>query len=382
MLSGDGERQQASKLEQLKEQISNSRSKQWQLRELEREATAQRQLYETLLNRTKQTVETQGLQFADSRIVELSDVPLYPVSPKRKQLVVMGGLGGLVLGLGLALLLEMGSGSFARSRDIQLVLDVPHLGSVPGAENPHALSNDPMRQLRVVQAEPQGMFAEAVRGVRHELDNRIGRNGRHMVLVTSSLPREGRSVVASNLALHYASGGAKTLLIDADMRAGGLSRDLGIVEQPGLIDVLAGGVAPEDGILFDRATGVHVMCAATRPDFLVDAASLLESLQFAQVMRYLRTQFDMIIIDAPPLLPVVDARLIAGHVDAIVFVTCWRRTPKALARQAMKCLGANGGKVVGALVNQVEHVTLEHEWAQIGRPFVRSVQGNGMQSAA
>ena len=196
-VAGDGERQQAAKLEQLKAQISNTRSTQWQLRELEREASAQKQLYETLLNRNKQTVETQGLQFADSRIVELADVPLYPVSPKRKQLVVLAGVGGLVMGLGLALLLEMGSGSFARPRDIEMVLDVPHLGSVPGPENPHVLSSDPMRQLRVVQIEPHGMFAESVRGIRHELDNRIGRGGRHVVLVTSSLPREGRSVVAS-----------------------------------------------------------------------------------------------------------------------------------------------------------------------------------------
>ena len=75
-------------------------------------------------------------------------------------------------------------------------------------------------------------------------------------------------------------------------------------------------------------------------------------------------------------------RIIAGHVDAIVFVTVWRRTPKALARQAMKSLGANAGKVVGALVNQVEHDTLEHEWASIGRPFIKTGSGAGMQSAA
>ncbi len=370
-VASDGERQQGGRIEQLKTQIGIAREKQWQLRELEREAAASKQLYEALLTRNKQTVETQGLQFADARVVERSDVPLYPVSPKRKQLVAIAGAGGLIVGLGLALLLEMGSGSFAKPRDIERALDVAHLGSVPGADTPHMLSSDRMRQLRMLQAEPHGLFAESIRGIRHEMENRIGRSQRSIILVASSLPREGRSVIASNLALNYASGGARTLLIDGDMRAGGLSVDLGIAGEPGLIDILAGGVAPTDAILHDRATGVSVLSAARRPDFMVDAASLIESIQFAQVLAQLKSQFDVVIIDAPPLLPVVDARLIATQVDAIVFVTVWRRTPRELARQALKSLGPDGRKVIGAVVNQVEYAMLEQEWGAIGRPFVK-----------
>jgi polysaccharide biosynthesis transport protein len=368
-VAADGEREQAARLDSLKEQISSSREKQWQLRELEREAAASKQLYEALLTRNKQTVETQGLQFADSRVVELSDVPLYPQSPKRKQLVAMAGVGGLVLGIGIALFLEMGTGSFARPRDIEQVLDVAHLGSVPGPADPHLLSADPLRTMRLLLAEPGGLFAEAIRGVRHELENRVGRAHRQVILVASSLPHEGRSVIASNLALQYAAGGTKTLLVDADLRAGGLSRDLGIADQPGLIDVLAGGVPAEQAILHDRATGVHVLSAARRPDFMIDAASLLESHHFSRILAGLKSQFDVIIVDAPPLLPVVDARIIAGHADAIVFVTVWRRTPRQLAKEALKCLGSDAAKVVGAIVNQVDHGTLEQEWGTIGRPY-------------
>ena len=98
----DGEREQSVRLDMLKGQITESRDKQWRLRELEREAAASKQLYEALLSRNKQTVETQGLQFPDARIVESADVPLYPMAPKRKQLIAIGSAGGLVFEIGRA----------------------------------------------------------------------------------------------------------------------------------------------------------------------------------------------------------------------------------------------------------------------------------------
>ncbi len=369
-VAGDGEREQGTRLEVLKTQIAASRDKQWRLRELEREANASKQLYEALLARNKQTVETQGLQFADARIVETADVPLYPLGPKRKQLVAIGGAGGIVVGVMLALLLEMGGSSFSRARDIERVLELDHLGSVPGPEQIHVLSSDPLRTVRLMVAEPRGLFAEAIRGVRHELDGRINRQLSQLILIASSLPNEGRSVIASNLALHYASIGARTLLIDADLRKGGLSHDLGLTDQAGLIDVLASGARIEDVILHDRTAGLHVMAAARRPDFLIDAASLFESLQFKSVLAQLKSRFDIILIDAPPLLPVVDARIIAQLADGIVFVTAWRRTPRQLAKEALKTLGPAADRVVGAVVNQIDHGIMEREWAAIGRPFI------------
>lgn len=377
----DAEQQQARRLEDLKAQITGSRNKQWQLRELEREAAASKQLYEALLSRNKQTMETQGLQFPDARVVEVADVPLYPQAPKRKQIVAIAAVAGLVLSLGLALFLEMGTGSVSRGRDVETVLELAHLGSLPGPRDPHALSSDKLRLMRMVLAEPGGLFAEAMRGIRHELDKRLGRSQRKTILVASSLPNEGRSMVASNLALHYAAGAARTLLLDADLRKGGMTSDLGIAEAPGLIDVLAGGRSIDEVTLYDRATGLSVMPAARRPDFVVDAASLFESHHFAEVMQELRRRFDVIVIDAPPLLPVIDARIIAGHVEAIVFVTAWRRTPRQLAKDALKTLGGDAGKVVGAVVNQVDHDTMAEDWGAIGRPYVDAAAGSVPRAA-
>ena len=105
---------------------------------------------------------------------------------------------------------------------------------------------------------------------------------------------------------------------------------------------------------------------------MVDAASLFESLQFKRVLAQLKAQFDVILIDAPPLLPVVDARIIAQQVDGIVFVAAWRRTPRQLAKEAIKTLGPAAAKIIGAVVNQVDHASMQRDWSSIGRPFLNS----------
>lgn len=348
-----GERQQSTRLDALKDQIASNRETQWRLRELEREALASKQLYESLLARNKQTVETQGLQFADARLVEAADVPLYPVAPKRKQLVAMAAAVGLVLGLALALLLELGGGGFARPADVERILALPHLGSVPRLQADTANGTDALKAIRLIIAEPQGSFAEAIRSIKYEIECRGRRNVQSVILVASSLPNEGRTVIASNLALQYASSGRRTLLIDADMRRAELSHQLGLDGAPGLGDLLATPSDISTAIVCDRASGLFVLPASSNPDFGIDAPELLESQRCTQLLDYLRSQYEIIIFDAPPLLPVIDARIIADQADSIVFVTAWRRTPREIGKNALKLLGSNVEKVVGVVVNQV-----------------------------
>jgi len=368
-VSSEGERNQAARLDTLKGRIADSRDKQWRLRELEREVLASKQLYEALLTRNKQTVETQGLQFADARLVESADVPLYPASPKRRQLVGFAAGSGLALGLALAMLLELGASGIARPQDVERGLELPHLGSVPALEPNPMTGLDPLKAIRLTVAEPRGAFSEAIRGVRHALDGHGRRHGPSVVLVASSLPCEGRTVIASNLALQYAGTNRRTLLIDADLRRAELSFQLGLDGSAGLADALARPTDINASIVHDRATGLFVLPAASRPDFGVDAPALLDSPRFSQLVGYLRSQFDIIVLDAPPLLPVIDARIVANQADSIVFVTAWRRTPRAIGRNALRSLGANGEKVVGVVVNQVSPAAISREFGLTGNPY-------------
>lgn len=212
-----------------------------------------------------------------------------------------------------------------------------------------------MRHARLMIAEPKGMFAEAIRGMRREIDVRRDRQSPTVILVASSLPGEGKTLVASNLAHTYALTGVRTLLIDADLRKANLTRAL-LSRLPGrgLRDTLERGGSMETAILRDHATGLCYLPSVGATPVTTQASELLSSPRLAQGLAQLRRHFDVIVIDAAPLLPVVDARILADQADQIVFVMAWRKTPKKLAQRAVKCLGRNERKIAGFVLNQVD----------------------------
>lgn len=351
----DRERQLARDLDQLKASQVDAKEASVKLKELQREAAISKQLYEALLARHKQTLETQDLQLPDARIVERADVPLSPAGPKRKQIVLMAAVGGLVLGLGLALLLELATPGIVRPEDAERALAMDHLSSLPLVATGGPDGSGDLRAVRLMLAEPLGMFAEAVRGLRREIDVRRPRNASSVILVASGLPGEGKTSVASNLALNYAMSGVRTLLIDADLRKANLTRTLlPRAPETSLRDALERGQPIESAILRDHATGLYCLPAIGRSHAHSQASELLASQQMSEGLVRLKRHFDIIVVDCPPILPVVDARIVADLADQIVLVMAWRRTPKAMAKRALKSLGVNERKITGFVLNQVD----------------------------
>lgn len=355
-VAADRERQLEERIAVLKQQINAAKDQQWKLRELEREATASKQLLESLLQRTKQTEETLGLQLPDSRIVAAADVPLFPSSPRRKLIVIGAFIGGLAIGIALAFLIELMSAGFIRAEQLEQVLRVPHLASLPMVEGVRR-GADKLRLFRQMVADQRGLYAEGVRSLRHEIDRARGYGGSAVVLITSSVANEGKSVTASNVALHYATTGHRTLLIDADLRKRELTEALSLKGRPGLFEVMAKGMPLEQALLRDATSGLYVMPASANAAAGYAASELLDA-RMNGVLTMLRRQFDTIVIDAPPLLPVLDARLLAGEADHIVMVTAWRRTPRGQVRRALKSISGQSRKIVGAVLNQVSHEIL------------------------
>ncbi len=347
------ERELNESLKALKGDDTLSKTAGVRLKELQREADTTRALYEALLTRYKQTVETQSLQLPDARIVEQADAPLFPAAPKRKQLVILATLGGGAFGLMVAVFLEFLTFGIGRPEDVERVFELAHLASLPTAahdDRPKAA----LQEMRIMVAEPTGTFAEAIRALRREVDVRRAYDGPRIVQVATALPGEGGSVVASNLALHYALTGARVLLLDGDLRRANLTRELTPTRRHGLADAIANGFAPETLILRDASTGLNFLPAIGPAPTTLAAAEILSSRATAHTLQRLKTQFDLVVVDAPPLLPVIDGRVLADHADQIVFVMSWRRTPKQLARRALSSLGFNQSKLVGVVVNQVD----------------------------
>jgi succinoglycan biosynthesis transport protein ExoP len=346
------ERQLTQSLNQMKDQQIVSKDASVELKDLEREAATSKQLFEALLVRYKQTAETQGFQLPDVRIIEKADAPQYPASPKRRQLVAMAAAFGLVLGVALAVLLEMMAPGITRHEDVERVFDAAHLSSVPAQGSP----DEPVtaaRAVRLVVAEPSSQYADAIRSARRELDVRRTSQAPRIILVTSSVAGEGAELIASNLAHNYAMTGSRPLLIDGDLRLQPLTRQLASQRQRGLLDQILMRQPIEAAILRDGLTGLHFLPATGPKPLQASIPETLGSETLARAISGLKVQFDTIIISVPPLLPVIDGRILADYADQIVFVVAWQKTPKQIAKSALKTLGMNGSKLAGIILNDV-----------------------------
>jgi capsular exopolysaccharide synthesis family protein len=358
------QRQTEAALSAAKAQQAVSKEAGLDLKELQREALSSKQLYEALLARHKQMTETIGLQLPDSRVVESAQVPLKPSFPKRRLIILAGLVGGILAGLGLSLAIELTAPGIDRAEDVEHLLDISHLTSLPAIAPPEPGFADPLRLARLVVADPGGTFAEAIRSVRREVDVRRADPRPRVVLVAASMPGEGATDIASNLAHHYALTGSNVLLVDGDLRRANLSRMLASSRTSGLLEALATGQRATHAILRDATTGLNFLPATGSAPARLSSPELLASPRLAEVFADLKRHFDTIVVEAPPLLPVIDGRILADHADQIVLVVAWRRTPKQMARRALKSLGHNQRKVLGALVTEVDADVLAEDMGQ------------------
>jgi len=331
------------------------------LAQLKREAQTSRQLLEAMLSRYKQANESEDLQLPDARIVEKAEVPLLPGSPKRAKIVAIATMGALVLGLLIALMFEFGTTGIGRPEEVEQVLDLAYLSSLPQMGEDADLSQDQLVAARLMIADPQSGFAEAIRSVRRELDVQGANNGSRVVLVAGSLPGEGAGMVASNLAHHYALTGQNVLLVDGDVRRAKLTKQLAPQRKLGLIDVLSRSMPIEHAILRDTLTNLNFLPATSPSPLPNNNPELLSSPAMAYQVARLKREFDIVVIASPPLLPVIDGRVLADYADQILFVMGWRSTPKALAKRALKGLAINERKIAGVVVNQVDPEMLVNE---------------------
>ncbi|MCP5155220.1 MAG: polysaccharide biosynthesis tyrosine autokinase [Ectothiorhodospiraceae bacterium] len=319
-----------------------------QLRALEADVAQNRKLYEEMLARSKEVELTGDEDVSNVRILDPARVPTTPVAPDKRRMVLLALLAGLALGLGLAFLRHYLDRTFRVREDVEERLGLPVLGVVPRARRGR---RDRTPLGRLVLEQPQSAFAEAVNDVRTALTFTRVDDPPHVVLVTSALEGEGKTTLASNLALGLRERG-RTLLLEADLRRGRLHAELGDGTRPGLSDVVAGTATLGDALQEDpRAPGLFVMTAGTAPP---NPLEVLASRRFAAALDKLRQSFQHIVVDAAPLLPVSDA-IVLGHLaDAVVLVVQADRTTHPMAQDAVRRLAAAGLRPAGAVLQQVD----------------------------
>ncbi len=284
---------------------------------LQQDAAITQRQYDTLLTRMRD-LEAQALvQVADSRVVSQALAPSLASFPKKKLVLALALLASLGLGIGFAFLNEYYVGGINSISQLANIIPAK-VGTLVPRLTP---STEQLSVADTVLDQPMSLFAESFRRLRAAIDRSIGAElpDGMVVMVTSSIPAEGKSVTALSLARTYAAAGKKTLLIDADMRKPTLHKFLGLEPKAGLLDFLQYPKEYQELDSFyvsDRADGLSVILGQRRSDIPTD--QLLQSRTFAEFVANAKSIFEVVVIDTPPLIPVVDARYVAPLADCIV----------------------------------------------------------------
>jgi succinoglycan biosynthesis transport protein ExoP len=345
------------------------------LHELQREAEANRTLYESYLARSKETTAQESLEMPDSRIVSFASIPLKPSAPKTMLILGFAILLGLGGGTVLAFLTDYLDGRIKTLEQAEEISGVPALAALPSISSRELagrakrgrteLGNYDPRTMRLLPAalqpplmryaieEPGTFFAEAIRAVRLAIQRARKIDTVKVVLVTSGLESEGKTTFAGNLALSFATLGIKTLLIDGDLRNPGLTRAVSPNADAGLLQVATGEVSLERAILLDRSTGLSILPSPAIKD--VDAITeLMFSEQIVDILDRLKSHYELIIIDSPPLIPLVDGRALAELADRILLAMAWNQTPREVVAHTMELLAPVHDRILGTVLTQVD----------------------------
>ena len=324
------ERKFTAMIDEQESQMRGVSGKAFQLKQLEREVEANRELYETFLARFKEADVASEYDVPSARIIDRATPPITPFMPNRKRMVLIAVFIGLALGIGLAFLREHLNNTFKTKDDIEEKLRLPVIGIVPTLRA-HRRRRAPVE--REVLEDPRSPFSEAINDIRTAVLFASLDSPPKVVLITSAIPSEGKTTLASNLAIAFSKRG-NTLLVDADFRKGRLNQLTRTPTAKGLADLLAGDCTEEESIVEDpEADGLSVLLAGTLPP---NPLELVSSRRFADQLVRLRSRFEFIVIDGTPLLPVSDSLVLAKLVDSTIFVVRADATSRETALEALK----------------------------------------------
>jgi len=341
------ERTLAQALNQSKTEILDINRKEFQLASLEREVQTNRQLYDMFFSRFKETSAIDHLQSTIARVIDPAIVPSLPVRPQKTRIILTSLAFGLLLGIVLAFMLEYLDNTVRTSNEVESRLGAPLLGILPCI--PAKQANHELQRAFLENTTPA--FVEAVRTLRTSVLMSMPDGANKAILVTSSVPEEGKTSVATNLALALAQL-KRTCLIETDMRRPQIARILEVdPDAPGLSQLLAGTEPQEACIHQFRDSGLHFIPSGPVP---ANPLELLSSPRFAEVLRKLEESFDVLILDSPPVQLVSDAVVLADIANTLVFVVRADTTPHQVARGAMDTLKKGKTQLLGVVLNQLD----------------------------
>jgi succinoglycan biosynthesis transport protein ExoP len=338
------ERTLASNLEAAKADAQDLSRKSVGYNVMEREAKSNRQVYESLLQREKELRVSSNSRQNNVRIVDRAEVPKVPLAPTGRRTWMVSMMIGFVLALGVAFGLDYMNDTIKTPEDVNRRLKLPFLGLVPSVRG----EKHPLLTSSHVPHD----FGESFRALRTSLISKYPEPGTKLIVVTSAQPLEGKTTTAANIAMALAYGGARVLLIDADMRRPGLHRPLRLTNDRGLSQVLVGQARVRDVIQRTVDPNLLAITAGKTPP---NPSELLASERMRTLLTNLsHGPFDWIIIDTPPVLAVTDAVILAPLVSGVTYVIGAEMTRRRLAERALDTIMSARPRYAAVVLNRVD----------------------------
>lgn len=396
------ENQMKEELEQQKSRAFELSKKQVQYNVLNRELTSSRDLLESVLKQMKETGLSAENNASNVSLVDSPVIPTGPSYPRKTMVLFLGLFGGVSAALALALLLNRLDSSIRSTDEITGYLGLPSLGLVPSFEDenssrsvagsrrvkgligssdssdtqslPVLTTSNPARRSDsiavptlgtvtgdsplVFLSQPRSLAAEAYRAIRTALLLSKAGDAPRTMLVTSAQSGEGKTTSSVNLAASLASSGARVVLVDADIRRPSVHKQFGLpADGPGLVELLTGQRSFAQVAIPDVIKRVTVVLAGSSPP---NPAELLGSAEMLSFIEGLARQFDYVVIDSPPVLPVTDSVVLSRFVEGVIFVVGSGVTPRKVVADAIHRLHAVGAHVLGSILNNVDLRGGEH----------------------
>ena len=358
---------------QLTEAVSQSRSTnsaEMTIRELENRAKGLRSMHETFLQRYMGSVQQETFPITETRVISPASPPQYKSKPKTNKIMALGIVGGLAFGIALGLLRDLMDRFFRTSAQIEAELELPCLSLVPALRvpkqpNPTAGARQDDQDVRqrtistgsaihhAVIAMPLSRFAEAIQSIKLAIDLNPNKTSNQVIGITSALPNEGKTTIAASLAQLIGHGGKKVIIVDCDLRNPSLSTSLAPNAAAGIIEVINGNHSLEETIWRDPETNL-VLLPAVRRGPLFHTSEILAAEAMRQLFDRLRATYDYVIVDLPPLTPLVDVRVTSPLIDSFILVVEWGRSRIDVVRHALHTAPNIYECLVGAVLNKTD----------------------------
>tara|TARA_Y100000385_G_scaffold168572_1_gene174554 strand:- start:2931 stop:5060 length:2130 start_codon:yes stop_codon:yes gene_type:complete len=329
----------------LAKQIERQSQELIDLQQLERETEGARLLYQSFFTRLLEMNVQLGLEAADGRLLSTA-IQSGQSSPIKSQILYFGGAIGLIMGASLVLFWELRFSGYRSVNELRDRSGYSVLAAVPLI---------PVRQrkniISYLKTKPESLVSEAVRNLRTSIIMSNLNQIKQVIMLTSSVPREGKTVLSFALAQNMVGLGKRILLIEADIRRRVHSVEIDRNNTVTLVDLVAGDKKWKEVSLYVEELGFDIL-TASRSD--KNAADIFASQRFSELLTELREYYDYIIIDSPPVLAVPDARLIGAISDANIYVVEWNSTSSAQVDQGLDMLSSIGVNKIGLVLNQID----------------------------